>query len=124
LAVSEALKFRELLGEKRIRDYTHNLAVNVGKTISEIWGTEMLVSDEKMIGTMVNVRIPFEGELDKLMMEIYEKYNTFLMITKFSNGKFYARFSCQIFNELGDYVTAARALTEYCMTRPDTKKTN
>lgn len=62
---------------------------------------------------MVNVLMPYqESDIEsKLGEEFCEKYNTYVKLGKYE-GKYYARFSSQIFNEIDDYVYVANAVKE------------
>ncbi|KAG7664606.1 uncharacterized protein J8A68_001831 [[Candida] subhashii] len=117
--VPDAQKFRDEVcgGEENIYNYCHSLAMEVGKLISEEWGTSYL-DDEDQISTMVNVEVPVSPKLlenwtdvePKFKKELFGK-NTFVPCV-IHNGKLYARFSCQIFNEISDYQSASKLLLE------------
>ena len=115
LSIQDALNFRQHIGDDRIKEYNHNLAVEAGKLVAKLWNTEMLISDETMIGSIVNVRVPIEGDENykDLTSNIFKKFNTFIIMSKFSNCKWYARFSCQIFNKLEDYEKGAKFILDY-----------
>ena len=87
--------------------------MQVGKEVSKIWDTETLVVNDEMIGNMVNILLPFQGDdvEKKLGREFCDKYNTYLKLAKYQ-GKYYARFCCQIFNEIEDYTYVAKAVLE------------
>lgn len=96
-----------------MKKYNHDLAVKVGKEVAKIWGTEEFITQEDMIPSMVNVLMPYqESDIEsRLGEEFCEKYNTFVKIAKYQ-GKYYARFCGQIFNEIEDFVYVAKAVKE------------
>ncbi len=63
---------------------------------------------------MVNVRIPCDDPkiIEECKKEALFKFNTFIPVFKFNNGKFYARFSALIYNDITDHIYAANALLE------------
>jgi len=116
LSIKEALEFRKHLGDQRIMDYNRKLALEAGKLICKIWKTELLVPEENMTGNIINVLLPLQDEeklKNDIQMEIYRKHNLFFVITKFTNGKWYGRFSTQIFNQIEDYETGARTFLDH-----------
>lgn len=112
LAVKDSLEFMEKKNLEEIFKYNHNLAWEAGLEISKLWGTEMLIEDKSRIGNMVNVRIPCEDKeiIEKSTQRIFNEQNCFIPFTCFNDGKFYARFSAQIFNELSDFKKAGEML--------------
>jgi len=60
------------------------------------------------------VRIPCDNE--QLLLQAVEltleRYNTWVVVFKFNNGKFYTRLSAQIYNEIEDYVYAISSFTK------------
>lgn len=112
-SIKEAFEFIEHVGDLNIKKYNHELACRVGKEVAKIWDTEELITDEELIGAMVNVLLPYqEADVEaKLGREFCEKYNTLVKVFKYQ-GKYYARFSCQIFNEMEDYIYVANAVKE------------
>lgn len=109
LSISDALKFRQKIGEEEIIKYNRNLAWQAGVEIAKVWGTEILIKDQTKIPAMVNVRVPCEDTvlIEKIVKQALFEYNTYIPCFKFNNGKIYARFSAQIYNEISDYLYAA-----------------
>jgi len=107
--IKDALDFRKMFGDRDIMDYMNNLAWEAGKEVAKIWGTEMLIIDKCRIGSMANVRIPFNDEqlLRKAVDVCLTQHNTFIVVYKHNDGNFYTRMSAQIYNELSDYTYAA-----------------
>lgn len=104
LSVRDAIEFRKKIGEENIINYNNNLAIQVGNLVSKIWGTELLIKAPQSCA-MVDVRIPCVD--DKIIEEATKKlmldYNISTLTYKFTNEKYYARFSSQIINEINDY---------------------
>ncbi|KAK3845468.1 MAG: PLP-dependent transferase [Linnemannia gamsii] len=109
MSILSALTFRKQYGEDAIISYTHSLALEGGKAMAKILGTQTLTIDDHHVGNMINVVLPFK-DLDhpkantKALMEILmDKYN--LYTPAFRHGdKFYTRVSAQIYLELQDFV--------------------
>jgi len=125
-SLQDALEFRTNLGgDEQIKYYCRTLAYLAGMKISLIWNTGLLAYDPDLNANMVNVLIPCDGIgfvcrsvefVAKVAKETFDIYNTYVATLKFSNGKFYARFSANIYNELSDYVYAAEKFLEVLRT--------
>jgi hercynylcysteine S-oxide lyase len=109
LCIKDALEFRKKIGEDEIIYYNRNLAWQAGQEIAKVWGTEILIKDKMKTPAMVNVRVPCDDPdlIEKIVKEALFEYNTYIPCFKFNNGKIYARFSAQIYNEISDYLYAA-----------------
>ncbi|KAJ3207274.1 hypothetical protein HDU67_007583 [Dinochytrium kinnereticum] len=129
LAVREAVAFRRWVGgEERIMKYCHDLAVDGGRRVAEMWGTKVLLGvdgertgGEGLFGSMVNVYVPEwvgggEGELrdgvlsgvqGRLMREYFMSAQVFK-----HGGEWFVRFSAQIYNDLSDFEAVGKALLE------------
>ena len=57
LSMQAALDFRSEYGDKAIKNYIHNLAVNGGNILKNKWDTNLLFNND-YIGAMVNVQLP------------------------------------------------------------------
>lgn len=113
-----AAKFRSEVcgGESAIHDYCHGLARKVGEFVSKKWGTSYLVQSS----TMVTVEVPVNdfpevvkdwSKIDNLVYhKMFDKKAYTPCIAH--NGKLFARFSCQIYNELDDYDFASDVIIE------------
>ncbi|KAI5953603.1 hypothetical protein KGF54_002975 [Candida jiufengensis] len=112
--IPEAYKFRNEIcgGEEAIYNHCHNLALKVGKLVSEKWGTSILDQPDKtQISTMVTIEVPTDKYPE--FAKNWSKYDNLVYHKCFDkkayipcashNGKLYARFSCQVYNELSDY---------------------
>lgn len=132
LSVAEAWKFRqEIGGEEKIREYCFNLAKQVGELAAKEWGTEVLENKAGTLSTaMVNVRLPISEkflssaseekklELFRLINDHPMKFDTFVP-PSYHNGKMYVRFSCQVYNELSDYMVGIKAIDDALKTFPE-----
>lgn len=127
--IERAIEFRATTcgGEAAINAYCFNLAKAVGKRVAEIWQAPALYEDGWT--TMCNVELPLErfkqqaGNttfdvtdpksylhcLEWTRVYMIEHDNTFVPWALHNNTP-YARFSCQVYNELGDYEHAALAV--------------
>jgi selenocysteine lyase/cysteine desulfurase len=136
LCIPEALKWRASIGgEKAIIQYNQQLAKAAAKRTAEILGTDYM---DNSTGTLTNcclsnTRIPLDlkeveavaakvgvpkedvGPLvNSWMRQVFLKdYDTFIC-TIFYHGKWYARWSGQVYLELADFEWAANALKEVC----------
>ncbi|RLV95422.1 Hercynylcysteine sulfoxide lyase [Spathaspora sp. JA1] len=125
--IPDAIKFRNETcgGEEAIFKYCHTLAKQVGLVISKKWGTSYLEHEQgpSLIGTMVNVEVPtksigldingiknnwakFDQQVYSKLIDVHKAFTPCVV----HNGKLYARFSCQIYNELSDFEHAADVL--------------
>ncbi|KIK70144.1 hypothetical protein GYMLUDRAFT_53247 [Collybiopsis luxurians FD-317 M1] len=109
ISTSCALDFREWLGgEEVINNYCHRIAIEGGKRLAQILGTE------------VNVAVPFPPTMTsdfKVDMAFRQKllikkkiYPAFL----YHNGKWWARCSAQIWSQVEDFEFLGEAMLEAC----------
>lgn len=138
LCIPAAIAWRESIGgEDAIITYCQTLALEGGKRMAEILGTEIL---DNKTGTltkcpMVNVALPLDP---KMMFELgkskgldetevgtaiknwskrlfLDEYNTF-MFTMFYGGKWWVRMSGQVYLEMEDFEWAAEVVKKVCKT--------
>ena len=107
LTITDALDFRQTIAsETEIYSYTHQLAIQAGNLLAQLWNSSTLTSNEKYISTMNNVQLPLTIDTSDKMKSLYQKlideHNIFLPMFPFDN-KFYCRISAQIYLELSDY---------------------
>lgn len=136
LCIPTAIKWREDHGgEKAIRQYNQKLAKDAAKRTAEILGTDYI---DNSTGTLTNccltnTRLPLDftdvagvgvkagiakeevGSVVNTWMRqiLLTDYDTFIA-TMFYNGKWYARWSGQVYLELEDFEWAATILKEVC----------
>ena len=80
-ALPSAFEFRQFLGgEEQIITYCHNLAVQAGWLLANMWGTNLLVS-EAMSGFMVNVILPSTNRtaIEDMQAALNSTYNIYLV---------------------------------------------
>jgi len=51
--------FRRRLGDKKIKQYIHNLAWDAAVLIKDIWGTDILIKNKEKHAALINIKIPF-----------------------------------------------------------------
>ncbi|TFK75713.1 PLP-dependent transferase [Pluteus cervinus] len=122
LSVDAALDFRKYLGgETRINEYCRALALEGGRRLAEILGTQVMDSPEipgELTLNMVNVELPVNS---KSSGSIYFLLQDELLVrskvyaTIFShNGRWWARCSTQIYNEMSDFERLGEVLKGAC----------
>jgi selenocysteine lyase/cysteine desulfurase len=136
LCIPAAIKWREDIGgEKAIREYNQKLAKEAAERTAEILGTDYI---DNSTGTLTNccltnTRLPLDlAEVEAvgakagiakddvgaavntwMRQVVLTDYNTFIALM-FYNGKWYARWSGQVYLELEDFEWAASILKEVC----------
>jgi selenocysteine lyase/cysteine desulfurase len=115
LSFPAALQFRNQFGDNAIMSYIHDLAVEGGQLLAEMWNTDLLV-DPSMIGAMVNVRLPVTSQTNMTVVRnlptlLLERYTTWVPVYPLQ-GNWYTRVSAQIYNELSDFKYLGNAVTE------------
>ncbi|CAF1059836.1 unnamed protein product [Rotaria sordida] len=116
LTISDALDFRQTIAnEIDIYNYNHQLAIQAGYLLAQMWNSSILISNEKFISTMNNIELPLIiNTLDKmniLYQKLINQYNIFLPMIEFDK-KFYCRISAQIYMELNDYQTVGKTVLD------------
>ncbi|WRT70899.1 uncharacterized protein IL334_007898 [Kwoniella shivajii] len=125
MSITDALEFRRSIGgEKRIMQYCHTLAIQGGKRLRKRWGTEIMENSKgELTAAMVNVQLPhvpdpkdLEDQFKQLryMEDKCFANNTFAAAFR-HGGKWWARFSAQVWNDLGDFDYAADVLEKICL---------
>ncbi|KLT45811.1 PLP-dependent transferase, partial [Cutaneotrichosporon oleaginosum] len=112
LTVPVALKFRrEIGGEERIMAYNHSMAVAGGKRLAKRWSTSIIENERgELTACMANVELPIavpkdiseQIELQRYMEDTMLEADTFAS-TFVHNGKWFGRFSAQVWTELSDF---------------------
>lgn len=119
--VPQAIAFREHVGgEEAIYQYCSRLATMVGERIAAKWGTQVLPSNPPM--AMVTVEVPID-KLGCLYQQFADNMVAWgdrsgeLMMERHQfvpwiahNGRVWARFSCQVYNEASDFDWASDEL--------------
>lgn len=137
LCIPAALEFRLSAcgGEGAIMSYCWDLARRGGLAAAEVLGTEVMDNEEGTLTrqcAMVMVRLPIEiRDPEKGTMGVPEaqapgvqawicetlvtEYNTFVAIVWYK-GRWWARFSAQVYLDESDFVWGAKVLKEMCGT--------
>ena len=130
LCFDAALRFRNEIcgGEEEIATYCTNLAIDAGRKLADVLGTEGMEEGAALKRCcFANVRLPLalgngdrevkDKDAVKVAQWIAEKlvteYDTFLGIY-IHGGKLWLRFSAQIYIDLDDVMEGAVALKELC----------
>lgn len=125
LTFPTALEFRRRLGEDRIINYMHNLAIKGAKILARLWNTEILVPEDQL-GSMANIRLPFNDAVlvNSVVEKLFLSFRSY-MTTFEEKGVWYARISAQIYNEEKDYEDIGSAVLDilkFIQTNPDLKR--
>lgn len=129
LTVSAALDFRKWLGgEAVINAYCHNLAMEGGRRLAEIFGTKVMDVTGELTLNMANVLLPLPVEKSK--GEIYNSQNLVAINTVlrekllydwngyaahyFHAGGWWTRCSAQVWNEVFDFEYIGKAFIAIC----------
>lgn len=137
LCIPAALEFRRAVcgGEAAIMEYCWDLARKGGLAAAKILGTEVMDNEDGTLTrqcSMVMVRLPIEihdaekgiegvspeqapGVQAWICETLVKKYNTFVAIVWYK-GRWWARFSAQIYLDESDFMWGAKVLKEMCET--------
>jgi len=115
------MEFRQWLGgEHKINAYCHNLALEGGKRLAELWGTRLMDSTGEFTLNMVNVELPIPGNSAK-NAEILDKFVKKMLLERNAysppfhhNGAWWTRCSAQVWNELDDFDNIGKIWLEVC----------
>ncbi len=111
IMMREALAFRQEIGEDKIVEYIHNMAMEGGNRVAEIWGTELYIAEE-YVGALVSVVLP-PNNLTGWSSAYAAEYKLFVRVDAPNMfGDMIARFSAQIFHELEDWERIAYAILD------------
>ncbi|KAJ3935050.1 MAG: pyridoxal phosphate-dependent transferase [Lentinula lateritia] len=121
ISASCALDFRAWLGgEHVINDYCHRIALEGGKRLAQILGTEIIDQgqDFQFTLSMVNVAVPFPPTMSSAF-EIDMAFRRKLLIKRkiypaffYHNGKWWIRCSAQIWSQVEDFEVLGEAILE------------
>ncbi|EJU03251.1 PLP-dependent transferase [Dacryopinax primogenitus] len=133
LSLAPALDYRQSLGEEeRITAYCHSLALEGGKKLGEVLGTEVMDNSGELTANMTNVRLPLSPpsklstpQLQDLIFRICDQLSEEhgLMVNLYvHDGGWWTRCSAQIWNEIGDFEKAGKRLLELCKQKEEEMK--
>lgn len=134
MCIKAALDWRSKLtwknkhGEDAIMSYTQTLAIDGGRRVAQLLGTEVMDNETNTLTkcSMTNVRLPLcisevaGGEATNgdqiaawIMKTMICEYETALNVFFYGNA-WWVRLSAQVYNNLEDFERAARLLQEAC----------
>ena len=131
ICIKEALAFRREVcgGDEKIMNYCQNLSLEAAKMCAQTLGTELMENKEETLTKcfMVNVRLPLtigskEGEIAEkstyavavwITSRISDEYDMYSPVFIHA-GKFWTRWSAQIYLDIEDFVKGAEALRAMC----------
>eukprot|EP01080_Neovahlkampfia_damariscottae_P002332 gene2332-2800_t len=113
-----ALDFRDQLKDENVWTYNNNLCLNAAKMLIGRWNTTGIVPFS-MNSALINIKLPCSTssadcwrlkpwELQKILQDKYDIWS----YVGYSGKEQHLRISCQIYNEMNDYVKFADALEE------------
>jgi len=105
LAMVDAINWRSKVGgEQKIMNYMHKLSMQVAKSLSALWNTDVLLPEDKT-PAMVCVRLPTtdDAKAAALVQKLQDQYDTFLVVYKYDD-QWWTRLSTQIYNEEADFL--------------------
>jgi isopenicillin-N epimerase len=118
LAMEDAIAFRMQHGGDAVwRAYNNELCARVFDTLSARWGVERTVPPS-MTASLLTMRLPCaNGRCDGLSLDALQAFlrterNIWSVVFVY-DGVFYVRFSCQVYNELSDYIAFADAFDAF-----------
>ncbi|KAF8982687.1 hypothetical protein BGZ46_000805 [Entomortierella lignicola] len=117
MSIGSAIEFRKQYGEDAIISYTHALALEGGKIMAEILGTNSLTPHDHQVGNMINVRLPLnnvnhpKATFQYFMNTLMDRYNVFTPAFKHGDH-WWTRVSAQIYLELEDFAALGKIWKE------------
>jgi len=116
LTVPRAVAFLADLGEQRVRDHNHELAVWAHRRLFDRWGVAPLSpADGSMLGSMAAVTLPgpfqamSEPEGEALQRRLYHAHRFEVPLHRFA-GRWLLRVSCQVYNTPAQYERLAEVV--------------
>ncbi|KAF9483081.1 lolT-1 [Pholiota conissans] len=120
ITVTDALEFREWMGgEERLNKYCHDLAIQGGQVLAEIFGTRVMDPNGDLTLNMVNVELPLPKDLPATVATISGLHRRLFAKKAFSapffhNGAWWTRCSAQVWNEISDFEELGKRWLEVC----------
>lgn len=131
LCIEEALKFRREIcgGEQKIMQHCVSISNEAGRLAAQILGTEVMVNAENTLMNccMTNVELPLKigdgkGEISSKNTYEVASWMTAILAKEYDiycpafvhAGRFWTRFSGQIYLSIEDYAKGAEALRHLC----------
>ncbi|BFZ59140.1 erg26, C-3 sterol dehydrogenase [Saitoella coloradoensis] len=125
LTIPAAIEYRmKLGGEEKIMEYCNGLAKQGGRRVAETWGTETMECEGADLATaMINVQLPLSDDIgtnstkaERVVQGIYDamlERNCFAPVFR-HGGRWWVRFSAQVYNDITDFEYVAGVLAELC----------
>ena len=112
--IPDALAFLDRLGAADIMAHNHELVSYASKMLAETWGTRVGAS-ERQTGSMAMIELPINGTATtkgglEIRAALLERNKVQVPINALG-GRYWARISAHIYNEIGDYERLARAVS-------------
>jgi isopenicillin-N epimerase len=116
LTVPRAVSFLADLGEHRVREHNHALALWARELLTARWGVERLSpADGSMLGSMATVPLPgafqkmSEPHGEALQRRLYSERRFEVPVHRFA-GRWVLRVSCQVYNTASQYERLAEVV--------------
>lgn len=118
ISLDAAIEFRKARGDQEIREYNNRLCRNAAETLIKRWNTST-IAPYSMMNSLINIRLPcntqapecWTYDVEKIQKTMEEKYNIWTFLRNV-DGINYVRISCQIYNDISDYIRFAQVLEE------------
>ncbi len=113
LSISAAIDFYRAMGDGRLREHNHALALRAAALLAERWGAG-IGGPAAMTGSMATVRLPGvhaasrEGA-ERIHNLLWERHRIEVPVIPFA-GALWARISAQVYNAIEDYARLAAAV--------------
>ena len=125
ISMKYALDFRQNITQNigsgtdtEITDYIHNLVIEGGEKIAEIWNTSLIVTNKQYIPNMVDIILPSQNPQD--ITPIFDALRTQKIYGRGGppfEGLWFIRLSAQIFLELDDFERVAYVVLDALQNR-------
>lgn len=118
LSMVDAISFRKTYGgEEAWMAYNNDLCTQVFDVLSERWHVERPVP-ANMTASLLTMPLPCQQtRCDNLKIDAFQQWlrnvRNIWSVPFAYRGQFFVRFSCQVYNELSDYIAFADAFDEY-----------
>ena len=116
LVIQYSIKFWKLIGIKSVQLYIHKLALWAANYLKDSWKTELITSDNNMLGSMICIGLPvnnscelYNNEHNIIQDRLYYEFHIECPI-KLLNQKLYVRISAHIYNTKQDYLNLDKAI--------------
>lgn len=113
MSMNASLDFREKFGEQEIIDYIHDICMEGGNLLTEMWNTSLLIYNEENIGSLINPIFPTNNATEVGIINNRLEYDYKMIApTGLFEGEYYCRISCQIYHEISDFEWFGQAVLD------------